>query len=205
MTKSEIKEIVKQVYKEEQEYQQLFKTMLSKSGKDIGSMSDTDKKKFFNAVDKAYKAKSEGKLTQKQPINEIVAGYYLYLFVKVFFFFITSIAGYILHIKNKKVDAEALEVVAKELENNDSFIKKAGEILAKEKNINGRVSVEIAELPEANAAYNKGIMYIRNKYKGEKSTDVDSLQLMFSDILEKAWKNPTMQNMILQKIKNKLS
>ena len=47
MTKEEIKEIAKQVYKEEQEYQKLFKTMLAKSGKDINSMSDEDKNKFF--------------------------------------------------------------------------------------------------------------------------------------------------------------
>ena len=57
MTKAEIKEIAKQVWKEEQDYQQLFKTMLAKSGKDINSMSDEEKKKFFTAVDKAYKAK----------------------------------------------------------------------------------------------------------------------------------------------------
>jgi len=63
MNKNKIKEIVKQVMAEETEYQQLFKTMLDKSGKDINSMSDEDKKKFFSAVDKAYKAKSEGKLT----------------------------------------------------------------------------------------------------------------------------------------------
>jgi hypothetical protein len=62
MTKAEIKEIAKQVYKEEQDYQQMFKTMLDRSGKDINSMSDEEKKKFFNAVDKAYKAKSEGRL-----------------------------------------------------------------------------------------------------------------------------------------------
>jgi hypothetical protein len=62
MKKSELKELIRQVVKEEQDYQQLFKTMLDKSGKDISSMSDDDKKKFFNAVDTAYKAKSEGRL-----------------------------------------------------------------------------------------------------------------------------------------------
>ena len=36
--------------------------MLDKTGKDINSMSDEEKKKFFTAVDKAYKAKTEGKL-----------------------------------------------------------------------------------------------------------------------------------------------
>ena len=32
------------------------------SGKSIATMSDDDKVKFFNAVDKAYQAKTEGKL-----------------------------------------------------------------------------------------------------------------------------------------------
>lgn len=62
MKLSQLKELIKQVVKEEQDYKELFKTMLDKSGKDIKSMSDDDKKTFFNAVDKAYKAKSEGKL-----------------------------------------------------------------------------------------------------------------------------------------------
>ena len=63
MNINQLKELIKQVVKEENDYQQLFKTMLDKSGKDINSMSDDEKKKFFNAVDKAYKAKQEGKLT----------------------------------------------------------------------------------------------------------------------------------------------
>jgi hypothetical protein len=59
---SQLKEIVKKVVSEETEYQQLFMHMLDKTGKDIGSMSDDETTKFFNAVDRAYKAKSEGKL-----------------------------------------------------------------------------------------------------------------------------------------------
>jgi uncharacterized membrane-anchored protein YhcB (DUF1043 family) len=59
---SQLKELVKQVVKEENDYQQLFKHMLDKTGKSITNMSDDEKKKFFNAVDTAYKAKSEGKL-----------------------------------------------------------------------------------------------------------------------------------------------
>lgn len=62
MNISQLKELVKQVVKEENDYQQLFKHMLDKSGKDINSMNDDEKKKFFNAVDTAYKAKSEGRL-----------------------------------------------------------------------------------------------------------------------------------------------
>jgi hypothetical protein len=62
MNINQLKELIKEVIKEEEDYQQLFKTMLDKSGKSIQSMSDDEKKKFFNAVDKAYKAKQEGKL-----------------------------------------------------------------------------------------------------------------------------------------------
>jgi len=58
----QLKELVRQVVREEEDYQQLFKHMLDKSGKSIPSMSDDEKKKFFNAVDTAYKAKSEGRL-----------------------------------------------------------------------------------------------------------------------------------------------
>jgi hypothetical protein len=63
MKLNQLKEFVKQIVREEQDYQQLFKHMLDKSGKSITDMSDDDKKKFFNAVDTAYKAKSEGRLT----------------------------------------------------------------------------------------------------------------------------------------------
>jgi hypothetical protein len=63
MKKSALIELIREVIAEENDYQQLFKTMLDKTGKDINSMSDEEKKKFFSAVDKAYKAKTEGRLT----------------------------------------------------------------------------------------------------------------------------------------------
>jgi hypothetical protein len=71
MKLDQLKELVRQVVREEEDYQQLFKHMLDKSGKSIPSMSDDDKKKFFNAVDTAYKAKSEGRLTgYNESVNE---------------------------------------------------------------------------------------------------------------------------------------
>ena len=47
ITKSRLKEIIKDVLKEESEYQKFFKTALEKAGKSITSMSDEEKKKFF--------------------------------------------------------------------------------------------------------------------------------------------------------------
>ena len=40
-------------------YQQMFKKELEKAGKGIGSMSDIEKKDFFNKIDKKYKGKNE--------------------------------------------------------------------------------------------------------------------------------------------------
>ena len=62
MKPNQLKELIRQVVREENDYQELFKTMLDKTGKSIGSMSDNEKKAFFNAVDKAATAKSEGRL-----------------------------------------------------------------------------------------------------------------------------------------------
>jgi uncharacterized membrane-anchored protein YhcB (DUF1043 family) len=62
MKHTELKELIRQVVKEESDYQQLFKHMLDKTGKSIPDMSDAEKVKFFQAVDKAAKAKNEGRL-----------------------------------------------------------------------------------------------------------------------------------------------
>ena len=50
----------------EQEYQKMFKKELDKTGKGIASMSDQEKKNFFNKIDKMYKAKNEITAAQKK-------------------------------------------------------------------------------------------------------------------------------------------
>jgi len=62
MNKSELLELIRQVVEEEHDYNKLFAHMLKLTGKSLNDMSDTEKKKFFNAVDKAYDAKNEGRL-----------------------------------------------------------------------------------------------------------------------------------------------
>ena len=56
-----LKSIVREVMQEEAEYQNFFQKVLDKAGKSIPSMSDDEKKAFFNKVDAAWKAKQEGK------------------------------------------------------------------------------------------------------------------------------------------------
>tara|TARA_B100000282_G_scaffold96986_1_gene68293 strand:+ start:276 stop:563 length:288 start_codon:yes stop_codon:yes gene_type:complete len=46
-------------------YSQFFKKELEKTGKGIASMSDQEKKDFFNKVDKEYKAKAESMAKEK--------------------------------------------------------------------------------------------------------------------------------------------
>ena len=45
--------------KQSEDYKQLFKKELEKTGKGIGSMSDMEKKAFFNKIDKKHTAKNE--------------------------------------------------------------------------------------------------------------------------------------------------
>ena len=59
MNKNQLKELVKSVMTEESEYQAFFKKALEKSGKSIPSMSDEEKKAFFDKIDAAWKGKSE--------------------------------------------------------------------------------------------------------------------------------------------------
>jgi hypothetical protein len=59
ITKSRLKELVKETMIEENEYKDFFKQALEKAGKSIPDMSDEEKKSFFNKVDSAWKAKGE--------------------------------------------------------------------------------------------------------------------------------------------------
>ena len=65
-----ISEVVKEMQKhiKDNAYQDMFKKELEKTGKGIRSMSDMEKKDFFNKLDKKYKGKDEAK------VNELTAG-----------------------------------------------------------------------------------------------------------------------------------
>jgi hypothetical protein len=54
-----LKSIVREVMQEEAEYQKFFQKVLDKAGKSIPSMSDDEKKAFFNKVDAAWNGRGE--------------------------------------------------------------------------------------------------------------------------------------------------
>ena len=63
MKLEQLKQIVKEVMDESKDdYEKLFKHMLQRTHKSLKDMSPKAKAKFFIAIDKAYKAKNEGKL-----------------------------------------------------------------------------------------------------------------------------------------------
>ena len=59
ITKERLKELVKEVMTEESEYQAFFQKALDKAGKSIPSMSDEEKKAFFNKIDAAWQGRGE--------------------------------------------------------------------------------------------------------------------------------------------------
>lgn len=59
ISKSRLKEIIKDVMQEDSAYQEFFKRALEKAGKSIPQMSDDEKKAFFNKIEKSWKGKGE--------------------------------------------------------------------------------------------------------------------------------------------------
>jgi len=59
ISRSRLKEIVKEVMVEETEYQQFFQKALDKAGKSIPDMSEEEKKAFFDKIDAAWNGKGE--------------------------------------------------------------------------------------------------------------------------------------------------
>ena len=69
ITREHLKNIVRETMIEESEYQEFFKRALEKAGKSIPSMSDEEKKKFFNNIEKTWK----GRGAKKEQVSELTA------------------------------------------------------------------------------------------------------------------------------------
>lgn len=59
ISRTRLKEIIKGVMTEESEYQAFFQKALDKAGKSIPSMSEEEKKAFFDKIDAAWNGKGE--------------------------------------------------------------------------------------------------------------------------------------------------
>jgi hypothetical protein len=67
ITREHLKNIVREAMIEESEYQEFFKRALEKAGKSIPSMSDEEKKAFFNKIEKTWK----GRGAKKEQVSEL--------------------------------------------------------------------------------------------------------------------------------------
>lgn len=208
MNKTELKELIKQVVAEETEYQKLFKTMLDRSGKDINSMSDEDKKKFFTAVDKAYKAKSEGKLVdskKKDKLNEsFIVGLLSWMAVIGLIKIVTilfgrlavSVVEYFQQASNN-VKKENISNIFGVISKNDQFIKQAAELVDSKKGMDKSTVNKIIKMNVVQSAIDREIRDadIDKKYKKD-----------FEDSLAKtllsAWNDSGLMNNIASKVKN---
>ena len=70
ISRNRLKEIIRETMIEENEYQEFFKKALEKAGKSIPSMSDEEKKAFFNKIDATWKGRGEKK---EQVAEELTA------------------------------------------------------------------------------------------------------------------------------------
>jgi len=70
ITREALKNIVKETMIEESEYQEFFKRALEKAGKSIPDMSDEEKKKFFNNIEKTWKGKGTKKEISETELEE---------------------------------------------------------------------------------------------------------------------------------------
>jgi hypothetical protein len=144
----ELKNLIKEVIVEEQDYQRLFKSMLDATGKDINSMSDEEKKKFFTAVDKAYKAKTEGRLRgynedlKKKSLDEsfivgLISLMTIVIIGKIIFYFFVQLVdkGMKYFSSNDKKLEAIVKKILKGLSDNKSFIEDVTNIINKNKDL----------------------------------------------------------------------
>jgi hypothetical protein len=209
MTKNEIKEIMKQVWKEEQDYQQLFKTMLSKSGKDIKSMSDEEKKKFFSAVDKIYKAKSEGNLinySKQNKLNEsFIASFAIWfttiLLGKMVFFWLLELINPNLvktTIKTKDIDEKMISNIFQELSSDKFFIEDVAEVVKKNNGLDNSAAEKIVKFSAVQRNIKSALGKDATPIKIKKIEDA------LIQIFVKTFNNTSIMNKITTKVKSEI-
>ena len=195
-----LNKIIEDVVREEMEYQQLFKLMLSKTGKDINSMSDEDKKKFFTAVDKAYKAKTEGRLIgYKENINEgFIAGLLTLMSFAIigkiiFYFFVQLVEkGLKYFSSNDKKLKDIIKNILQDLSNNKSFIDDVSTMINKNKGIDEPTAAKIVKM-----GYTQSLI---KKYTQKGDVKNDELETELKNIFYKAWKDSSIESNISNKI-----
>jgi hypothetical protein len=205
MNLTELENIVEEVVREEMEYQQLFKAMLNATGKNIASMSDVEKKKFFSAVDKAYKAKTEGRLTgYKENMDEnfivgLLSLMTLAVIGKIIFYFFVQLVdkGMKYFSTNDTTIKSVVKKILKELSGNKSFIDDVTNMINKNKGIDQTTASKIVKM-----GYVQDLI---KKYTEKNDTDKSEIETQLKTIFFKAWDDSNIVSTITDKIKNDIN
>jgi hypothetical protein len=203
----ELENLIKEVVVEEQDYQRLFKAMLGATGKDINSMSDVEKKKFFTAVDKAYKAKTEGRLRgykedlKTKSLDEnfivgILSFITLTIISKIIFYFFVQLVEK--GMKYFSSDDKKLEVIIKKilkgLSENKSFIEDVTNMINKNKGIDQVTAGKILKM-----GYTQDLI---KKYNSKEEVKTSDIETELKTIFYKSWADSNVVSNISDKIKN---
>jgi hypothetical protein len=205
-----VQNTLKEIIKEKLEYKQLFKIMLAKSGKDINSMSDEDKKKFFNAVDKAYKAKTEGKLGgYKHSIDENIFQYGILipLAIKFTVYLFTFIYDYYQdwktnwHPKSKNA-SDIVDYVLGKVHGDDATINAISDYFVKNPNDNATtIANKLVKLPNVQNHIKVGIKKFA-KPDDKNKIEVKEIEDGIKTVFTKVYSDRGITNTIGNKIKN---
>jgi hypothetical protein len=203
----ELKNLIKEVIVEEQDYQRLFKSMLDATGKDINSMGDDDKKKFFNAVDKAYKAKTEGRLRgynedlKKKSLDEsFIVGLISLMTIAIigkiiFYFFVQLVDKGMKYFSSNDRKLEAIvKKILKELSDNKSFIEDVTNMINKNKGIDQVTAEKILKM-----GYTQDLI---KKYNPKEEDKTSEIEKELKNIFYKSWTDSNVVTNISDKIKN---
>lgn len=176
------------------EYKKLVELLLEKSGRDLNSMSASQKKILANTVDKLYKAKQEGKLVNYKKINEISL---LRLLRPFGIWYISKWIGGVLgkvsawyDFKDKKLEKYVVEI-GDTLKKDSKFIEKIDSMIGPE-GITTELVDKVAKMPEVQTQI--------KKYQNDQDITQEELEKAFKVVLLAAAKDDNYAKSVSDKV-----
>lgn len=129
--------------------------------------------------------------------NPVIA----YLTVSLVGLLFIYIGGKIHGLLSKKEYEEAVKYCIDVLQNDDGFIKKAAQIIAKSDKLDKLTAEKIVDLPVVENLTREYIQKFHSTPSGGKLLSQDWLQMELRDVIIKAWNSGDEKNIIINKIK----
>jgi hypothetical protein len=168
---------------QKKEYKELLQLILEKSGRDLKSMSESQKIILVNTLNKVYKAKEEGKLKNYEELNEISL---LRLLRPFGIYFVSKWIGGVLgkisdwyDFKDQKLEKYVIEM-GNQLQKDKKFIQKIDSMIGPD-GITSELVDRVVKLPEVQTQF--------DKYKNDKDITREELEKAFKVVLLAAAKD----------------